>query len=114
MHPLSWHVVTYHLPNVVDYLNSGSLWTLQGTYSQYPGGNELLQIWSFLPLKLDTLLGINTAVIGLGFFLVSALILKQVLPQQSPFILGIWTIILWMVCLSIVDVQIVLFDFGRI
>lgn len=113
VHPLSWDVVTYHLVNVLDYIQTGSLWTLRNTFNQYPGGNELIQIFSFTPLKLDTLLALNTATIGLGFLLVSALILNQVLNITSPLIMGIATFTLWGVFLAIPDVQIILFDYGR-
>jgi hypothetical protein len=113
VHPLSWDVVSYHLPNALDYLQTSSFWTNRNFFNQYPGGNEILQIWSFLPLQLDILLGITTATLGLGVLLTTTLLLKNVLPQFSQFEWGIWTIILWVLCLSIPPFQDVLFDFGR-
>lgn len=114
VHPLSWDVVTYHLPNVLDYINSGSLWTLKpGTFNQYPGGNELIQIWSFLPLKIDSLLGINTFILSIGLFLVSTLILEKAIKFKNPFMLGLFALLLWLICLSLPDFNVVLFDFGR-
>jgi hypothetical protein len=113
VHPLSWDVVSYHLPNTLDYLQTGSLWTLQGVYSQYPGGNELLQIWSFLPLKLDALLGLTTAILSLGVMLAATLLLGATLPKLSPLESGLWTIVLWLLCLLLPPFQDMLFDFGR-
>jgi hypothetical protein len=113
VHPLSWDVVSYHLPNVLDYIHVGSLWPLEGAFNQYPGGNELLQIWSFLPLKVDALLGITTATLGLGVMLAATLILGVMLPRLSPFESGIWAIALWLLCLSVPPFQDMLFDFGR-
>lgn len=114
VHPLSWDVVTYHLPNVLDYINSGSLWTLKsGTFNQYPGGNELIQIWSFLPLKIDSLLGINTFILSIGCFLASTLILEKAIKAKTPLLLGLFAISLWLICLSLPDFNVVLFDFGR-
>ena len=114
VHPLSWDVVTYHLPNVLDYINSGSLWTLKlGTFNQYPGGNELIQIWSFLPLKIDSLLGINTFILSIGSFLASTLILEKAIKIKTPFILGLFVLSLWLICLFLPDFNVVLFDFGR-
>jgi hypothetical protein len=113
VHPLSWDVVSYHLPNAIDYLQTHSFWTGRNFYNQYPGGNEILQIWSFLPLKLDALLGLTTAVLGLGILLTATLLLKNVLPELSSFEWGIWTILLWILCLAIPPFQDVLFDFGR-
>lgn len=113
VHPLSWDVVSYHLPNVLNYLQTASLWDLKGTFGGYPGGNELFQLWSFLPLKLDSLLGITTASISLGVFLASTLLLKSVLPHKTPFELGCWTLLLWVGCLSVPPLQEMLVDFGR-
>jgi hypothetical protein len=113
VHPLSWDVVSYHLPNVLDYIQTGSFWTLQGFFNQYPAGNEILQIWSFLPLKIDALLGINTAILGLGILLVSTLLLRNLLLQSSAFEFGIGTAFLWTACLLIPPFQDILFDFGR-
>lgn len=113
VHPLSWDVVSYHLPNALDYLQTASFWTNRNFFNQYPGGNEILQIWSFLPLQLDTLLGITTAILSLGVLLTATLMLKNVLPSFSQFEWGIWTIILWVLCLWIPLFQDVLFDFGR-
>jgi hypothetical protein len=113
VHPLSWDVVSYHLPNVLNYLQTGSLWDLKGTFGGYPGGNELFQLWSFIPLKLDSLLGITTASISLGVLLASTLLLKSVLPNKTPFELGCWTLLLWVGCLSIPPLQEMLVDFGR-
>ena len=74
----SWDVVTYHLPNALDYLQSGSLWTMQGSFSQYPGGNELINIWSFLPLKNDSMLGINSLALTGIILLGSIQILREI------------------------------------
>ncbi|KAM3094495.1 phospholipid carrier-dependent glycosyltransferase [Phormidesmis sp. 146-12] len=113
VHPLSWDVVSYHLPNVLNYLQTGSLWDLKGTFGGYPGGNELLQIWSFLPLKSDSLLGMTAASISLGVLLASTLLLKSVLPNKTPFELGCWTLLLWVGCLLFPPLQEMLVDFGR-
>ncbi|NJM46143.1 MAG: hypothetical protein HC860_08140 [Alkalinema sp. RU_4_3] len=51
VHPLGWDVVSYHLPNVIDYIQAHSLWSLTGSYAYYPGGNELLNLWSMGPLR---------------------------------------------------------------
>lgn len=113
VHPLSWDVVSYHLPNVLDYLQSRSLWTIQGPYGHYPGGNELLQLWSFIPLRLDSLLGFTTASLVLGVLLVSTLLLHTVLADRPAFERGVCTILLWLVCLAVPTFQDLLFDLGR-
>ena len=80
IHPLpltSWDVVTYHLPNALDYLQSESLWTIRGSFSQYPGGNELINIWSFLPLKNDSILGINSFALTNVILLVTIQFLRE-------------------------------------
>lgn len=113
VHPLSWDVVSYHLPNVVDYLQTTSLWTIQGDFSQYPGGNELLLIWSFLPLGLDTMLGLTTLTLGLGLMLGATLILKDVMVLRNPLAQSLQILALWWLCFSIPDFQTLWFDLGR-
>jgi Dolichyl-phosphate-mannose-protein mannosyltransferase len=117
VHPLSWDVVSYHLPNALDYLQTGSLWTIQGPFGYYPGGNELLNLWGFLPLQTDALLGLTTASLGLGSLLAAivilGVILGQVLPTRSPFLAGLAAILLLFGCLSLPQFQDILFDFGR-
>ena len=66
VHGLSWDVVSYHLPNAVTYLQSQTWWIVQGTYGHYPGGNELLNLWSLMPLRSEALLGFTTMALFLG------------------------------------------------
>uniref|UniRef100_B8HW74 Glycosyltransferase RgtA/B/C/D-like domain-containing protein n=1 Tax=Cyanothece sp. (strain PCC 7425 / ATCC 29141) TaxID=395961 RepID=B8HW74_CYAP4 len=113
VHPLSWDVVSYHLPNVLDYIQTHSLWTVQGIFSPYPGGNELFQIWSFLPLKLDSVLGFTTLCLCMGFMLAATLILTELIPTKYSLVSGLWTVALWVACLSIPYFQNIWFDFGR-
>jgi Dolichyl-phosphate-mannose-protein mannosyltransferase len=117
VHPLSWDVVSYHLPNAIDYLQTGSLWTIQGPFGYYPGGNELLNLWGFLPLHSDALLGLTTAGLALGSLLAAVVILGvilgQVLPTRSPFLAGLAALLLLFGCLLLPQFQDILFDFGR-
>jgi hypothetical protein len=117
VHPLSWDVVSYHLPNALDYLQTGSLWTIQGQFGHYPGGNELLNLWGFLPLQTDALLGLTTAGLVGGSLLAAVVILGvvlgQVMPTRSPFLTGLAALLLLFGCLLIPQFQDILFDFGR-
>ncbi len=113
VHPLSWDVVSYHLPNTVDYLQSKSLWTLQGAFSQYPGGNELLILWSFIPLGSDVMLGLTTLTLGLGLMLATTLILQKCAAVQHPILGSLQIIGLWLLCFAIPAWQTLWFDLGR-
>ena len=114
IHPLtSWDVVTYHLPNAIDYLQTGSLWTMRGSFSQYPGGNELLNIWSFLSLKTDALLGLS----NLSFNAIIILVLLLCLRELSVFRMAFY----YWLSLSVIiitffiqpDYQRIIFSFGQ-
>ncbi|MFN3678202.1 phospholipid carrier-dependent glycosyltransferase, partial [Thermosynechococcus sp.] len=79
VHPLiSVDTVGYHLPNAIGYLQSQGLWKLSNPYSQYPGGNELINLWSLVPLRHDGALGLTTFALNLGLFLAGLLILRDV------------------------------------
>lgn len=97
VHPLSsWDVVSYHLPNAVNYLQAESLWPIQGLFSQYPGGHELISLWSLVPFQTDIMLGITYAsqVLILGLMFAD---FSQLMSRQNPFLttlilLGIYSI----------------------
>ena len=94
VHPLSsWDVVTYHLPNAVDYLQAESLWHIQGPFSQYPGGNEVVNLWSLVPFQTDIMLGLThtTQVLALALLLAdfTTLITKSSL-LRGAMLLGIY------------------------
>ncbi len=40
--PLGWDTVSYHLPGFVEFLQNGTLWTMQGAYQSYHFGYELI------------------------------------------------------------------------
>ncbi|BFM39316.1 hypothetical protein OLK001_12420 [Synechocystis sp. LKSZ1] len=82
-------------------------------FSEYPGGNELINAWSFLPFKTDVLLGFNGLFIASGFGLVSTILLCNILKVDNKILLGLSSFVLWSLCLSIPDFQNMLFDFGR-
>lgn len=114
VHPLtSWDVVTYHLPNAVDYLQTGSLWTMRGSFSQYPGGNELLNIWSLLPLKNDAIIGINS----FAFISIILLACIQFLITLKIFrfslLYAVSGILIFIFCFLQADFQRSLFAFGQ-
>ncbi|URR35095.1 hypothetical protein NBE99_10660 [Thermosynechococcus sp. HN-54] len=113
VHPLSWDVVTYHLPSAVTYLQSMGLWKLGNTFSQYPGGNELINLWSLIPLKQDAALGLTSLALNLGTLLVALLILYDL--KQWKYSLSIYFAFLFFlfIYLSINDTQAILFDVGR-
>ena len=113
VHPLSWDVVSYHFPNVVDYMQTASLWTTRGPFSVYPGGNEALQLWSFVFLRSDALVGLNYAISVVGLFLVALLISRQTLPKLHPFGLLISTLVLWGAVLSLPAFRLRLLEVGR-
>jgi hypothetical protein len=113
VHPLSWDVVSYHLPNVVDYLQTHSLWTLTGSYAYYPGGNELLNLWSMGPLRHEGGLGLTTLTLVLGTALTLGLILRSLLPKTDPWLLGFLALVTLWTCASVPPLQAMLFDLGR-
>ena len=113
VHGLSWDVVSYHLPNAVTYLQAQTWWMVQGTYGHYPGGNELLNLWSMMPLRSEALLGFTTMALFLGSVLASVVILNLVVPIRSPFWRGIASVVLVGVLVSIPEFQNLAFDVGR-
>jgi hypothetical protein len=113
VHSMSWDVVSYHLPNAVTYLQRQTWWVVQGTYGHYPGGNELLNLWSLLPLKSDALLGFTTMGLFLGSLLASVVILNLVVPIRSPFWRGIASLSFLGILISIPEFQNLVFDVGR-
>lgn len=113
VHVLSWDVVSYHLPNAVTYLQAQTWWMVQGTYGHYPGGNELLNLWSMLFIRSEALLGLTTIALFLGSVLASVVILNLVVPIRSPFWRGIASVIFVGVLVSIPEFQNLAFDVGR-
>jgi hypothetical protein len=114
VHPLaSWDVVTYHLPNAIDYLQGHSLWTMKGSFSQYPGGNELINMWSFISLKTDSLLGLTSAAFNLAIVLILLILLRSLNLFQSRFYH--WLNFIFIVCILWLqpDYQLSLFAFGQ-
>ncbi len=51
--PLFWDVVEYHFPNLVNAVQSGSLWTTH--WAHYPMGGEMFHAWGFSFLRNDAL-----------------------------------------------------------
>ncbi|OUC14331.1 MAG: hypothetical protein B0A82_12640 [Alkalinema sp. CACIAM 70d] len=128
VHPLSWDVVSFHLPNAVNYMDSGNLWQIQGTYGHYPGGNELLNLWSMMPLRTDAALGLTTASLVFGCGIAAVLLLRQVgiargtdrptdrsanNPISAAFLTGIAILFLLVGLLDFPHIQEILFDVGR-
>lgn len=113
VHVLSWEVVSYHLPNAVTYLQAQTWWMVQGTYGHYPGGNELLNLWSMLFTRSEALLGLTTIALFLGSVLASVVILNLVVPIRSPFWRGIASVMFVGVLVSIPEFQNLAFDVGR-
>lgn len=113
VHVLSWDVVSYHLPNAVTYLQAQTWWMVQGTYGHYPGGNELLNLWSMLFTRSEALLGLTTIALFLGSVLASVVILNLVVPIRSPFWRGIASVMFVGVLVSIPEFQNLAFDVGR-
>jgi len=113
VHVLSWDVVSYHLPNAVTYLQAQTWWIVQGTYGHYPGGNELLNLWSMLFIRSEALLGLTTIALFLGSVLASVVILNLVVPIRSPFWRGIASVMFVGVLVSIPEFQNLAFDVGR-
>lgn len=113
VHPLSWDVVSYHLPNAIDYLQAHSLWNLTGSYAYYPGGNELLNLWSMGPLRHEGAIGLTTLTLVLGIALAVGLSARSLLPNSHPFWQGLVAILTLGLCLYVQPLQLMLFDFGR-
>ncbi len=111
--PLSWDVVSYHLPNAVTYLQAQSWWLIQGTYGHYPGGNELLNLWSMIFLRNESLLGLTTLALVLGSLLATVVIFNLVVPVRSAFWRGIFSIGLILGLLNLPDFQNLFFDVAR-
>jgi hypothetical protein len=112
VHPLGWDVVSYHLPNVVDYLQAHSLWSLTGSYAYYPGGNELLNLWSMGPLRHEGAIGLTTLMLELGIALTIGLLVRSLLPIH-PVLQGLIALLTLAVCLYVPPLQGMLFDLGR-
>ncbi|GAB4218316.1 MAG: hypothetical protein OHK0012_26710 [Synechococcales cyanobacterium] len=101
VHPLiSWDVVSYHLPNAVNYLQAESLWPITGVFSQYPGGSEVLNLWSMIPFRTDIFIGLTSAALTLMLFLVVTAILQRITSQKHPFITMIILFITYSILLS--------------
>lgn len=113
VHPLSWDVVSFHLPNVLNYMDRGNLWRVHHIYGEYPGGNELLNLWSMMPLRTDAVLGLTTASLGLASMLASVLVLRQVGGVRSRVFSGIAILLLVAGLLHFSEVQDIFLDIGR-
>lgn len=113
VHPLSWDVVTYHLPNAVGYLQSKGLWKLTTPFSHYPGGNELLNLWSLVPLRQDNSLGLTTLSLNLGVLLNALLLLRDTHAWRYGFSLALSFFLFLGVYFSFGEMQLLLFDIGR-
>jgi hypothetical protein len=113
VHPLGWDVVSYHLPNVVDYIQAHSLWSLTGSYAYYPGGNELLNLWSMGPLRHEGAIGLTTLTLELGIALTIGLLVRSLVPRIHPFLQGLLALLTLAVCLYVPPLQGMLFDLGR-
>ena len=113
VHPLSWDVVSYHLPNVVTYLQAQTWWKIEGTYGYYPGGNELLNLWSMVFLRNDALLGLTTLTLVAGSLLATVVIFNLVVPIRSAFWRGIISVGLILGLLNLSEFQNLIFDIAR-
>ncbi len=111
--PLSWDVVSYHLPNAVTYLQAQSWLLIRGTYGHYPGGNELLNLWSLLFLRNESLLGLTTLALVLGSLLATTVVFNLVVPVRSAFWRGIFSIGIILGLLNISEFQNLFFDIAR-
>ncbi len=111
--PLSWDVVSYHLPNAVTYLQARSWLLIQGTYGHYPGGNELLNLWSMMFLQNEALLGFTTLALVLGSLLATTVIFNLVVPVRSSFWRGIFSLSLILGLLNVSEFQNLFFDIAR-
>ncbi|MDM7327772.1 MAG: phospholipid carrier-dependent glycosyltransferase [Thermosynechococcus sp. Uc] len=69
----------------MGYLQSHGLWKLSNQYSQYPGGNELINLWSLVPLQHDGVLGLTTFALNLGLLVVVLLLLRDSQPWKYSF-----------------------------
>jgi hypothetical protein len=113
VHPLGWDVVSYHLPNVVDYIQAHSLWSLTGSYAYYPGGNELLNLWSMGPLRHEGAIGLTTLTLELGIALTIGLLARSLVPQFHSWLQGLLALLTLAACLFVSPLQAMLFDLGR-
>ncbi len=111
--PLSWDVVSYHLPNAVTYLQARSWLLIQGTYGHYPGGNELLNLWSMMFLQNESLLGLTTLTLVLGSLLATTVIFNLVVPVRSIFWRGIFSLGIILGLLNLSEFQNLFFDIAR-
>jgi hypothetical protein len=111
--PLSWDVVSYHLPNAVTYLQARSWLLIQGTYGHYPGGNELLNLWSMMFLTNESLLGLTTLTLVLGSLLATTVIFNLVVPIRSVFFRGLFSLGVMLGLLNLSEFQNLFFDIAR-
>jgi hypothetical protein len=112
VHPLGWDVVSYHLPNAIDYLQAHSFWQITGSYAYYPGGNELLNLWSMGPLRHEGAIGLTTLTLELGIALTIGLLVRSLLPIH-PVLQGLAAVLTLAACLYVPPLQTMLFDLGR-
>ncbi len=112
VYPLGWDVVSYHLPNAIDYIQAHSLWSITGSYAYYPGGNELLNLWSMGPLRHEGAIGLTTLTLELGTALTIGLLVRSLLPI-NPVLQGLFALLTLATCLYVSPLQAMLFDLGR-
>jgi hypothetical protein len=105
--------VSYHLPNAVTYLQARSWLLIQGTYGHYPGGNELLNLWSMMFLTNESLLGLTTLALVLGSLLTATVIFNLVVPIRSAFFRGLFSLGVILGLLNLSEFQNLFFDIAR-
>ena len=53
--PKDWDSIWYHLPAAVNWLKTGSLWSIQSPYGYYPFNGALLSLWLIIPFNNDVI-----------------------------------------------------------
>jgi hypothetical protein len=76
VHDFEVDVTAYHLPNTIDIVQSGSMWTARGPFPDYPMGYEVYQMWGLIFLHSDALMGLTHMMFFLTLLCFSCAVLR--------------------------------------
>jgi 4-amino-4-deoxy-L-arabinose transferase-like glycosyltransferase len=80
--PWEYDTISYHMPIVIEWLQTGSLWTIfyavwGGPLGYYPTNHELFVLWQLLPFGADYLANVVNFGVMFGLILVVYKILRE-------------------------------------
>lgn len=86
LHPLSWDVAQFGLPNAIRFAQLGSLWPIDspGFGLSYPYGYELSIIWPIVLTRSDSLLGLMHGLFCAAVMAYTYLLARRILHRAPP------------------------------